>query len=242
MSWSHITPYQLVSVSDDGLARIWDVREAALKRCKSTRTRRDYIHWKKHIDGVDGIGSDGQMNLYDLTHRSVPLESSFGDQHQQATHHGESNTNEGVYVPPLPAGAEFGVGAEIVDLNGNNSDGAVPGSFIANDEIDEGVTLISRLQHGEMVDTSSLQGPGTRSRRKKVKVICLSRCPIGGHFATGSDDGIGRIWLDDGNDAIEKLDREFDYGDISPTDLCQGLPKDSLQRKRSSSRGNNNGK
>lgn len=240
VSWSHITPYQLVSVSDDGLARTWDVREAALKRCKSTRTRRDYNGWENDIDDAGCIVADGEINSDDVTPRHSFLESNGENHQQQTSRDEESITNEGVYVPPLPAGAEFGVGAEMIGLNGNDNDGAEPGSFIANDEIDEGVTLISRYQHGEIPDASTFQGAGTRSRRKKVKVICLSRCPIGGHFATGSDDGIGRIWLDDGNDAIEKLDRELICGDTPCTEFSQGDTQDSLQRKRYSCRGKSN--
>ena len=33
VSWSTLTPYRLVTTSQDGLARMWDIREAALK-CK----------------------------------------------------------------------------------------------------------------------------------------------------------------------------------------------------------------
>jgi len=35
-----------------------------------------------------------------------------------------------------------------------------------------------------------------------VKVICIARCPIGGHFATGSDDGVGRVWSDPEDDVV----------------------------------------
>ncbi|EED92123.1 WD40-repeat protein, partial [Thalassiosira pseudonana CCMP1335] len=68
-----------------------------------------------------------------------------------------------------------------------------PGDFIANDSIDEGVTLIAQMQHGNVVNENQQQGVGTRAKRKTVKVMCIARCPIGGHFATGSDDGIGRV-------------------------------------------------
>ena len=139
--------------------------------------------------------------------------------------------NNGIFVPPLPAGAEFGIGA---DANNASSSG----TFVANSEIDEGVTLLSRLQHGDLPD-DQMQGAGTRARRKKVKVICLARCPLGGHFATGSDDGIGRIWYDGANDVIETLDKQNNgkngchIEDITMTT--------SIQRTRSSSRGVSNG-
>ena len=38
--------------------------------------------------------------------------------------------------------------------------------------------------------------------------MCLARCPLGGHFATGSDDGLGRVWADDDDERINTLDRE----------------------------------
>ena len=76
------------------------------------------------------------------------------------------------------------------------------GAFISNESIDEGVTLMAKFQHGSLASTvaatsiSSTRQQQQQLNNKTVKVICMSYCPIGGHFATGSDDGIGRIWSD----------------------------------------------
>lgn len=64
------------------------------------------------------------------------------------------------------------------------------GNFVANDRIDEGVEIVSKLRHGSPPETLDSGVPGTRSRLSSVKVICVARCPKGGHFATGSDDGM----------------------------------------------------
>jgi hypothetical protein len=110
-------------------------------------------------------------------------------------------------LPPLPPPA-----AEVANLaaNGNaeNADEAA-GRFIANDVIDEGVKLVSKLQHGATLD-ERLGGPGTRTRRSAVKVICIARCPYGGHFATGSDDGICRLWQEEDNAVVESVDAHFE--------------------------------
>ena len=246
MSWSSTTPFRLVTIAGDSLARMWDVREAALKRCKNTRQRSDYIlplnddQSGSNDNGVAKHGGDTNDDIA-LPPLPVSLENNEGQEsspNQQARH------NVGVYVPPLPAGAENGIGAEVVGADGNPIV-SEPGAFVANSEIDEGVLLLSRFQHGDLVEDTQFRGAGTRSRRKKVKVVCLSRCPIGGHFATGSDDGIGRIWLDDDNEAIDKLDEQNridpDSHDGS-TNRCQSQFRDSLQRTRASSRGNSNGK
>jgi hypothetical protein len=88
----------------------------------------------------------------------------------------------------------------------NEQNGVDPGSFVANDKMDEGVKLVAKLQHGAPLD-ERLGGPGTRARRQAVKVICVARCPHGGHFATGSDDGICRVWQDDDDPAVEATDK-----------------------------------
>lgn len=90
--------------------------------------------------------------------------------------------------------------AIIIGVEGNFGD------FVPNDKIDESVTLIAPLQHGNLLEESV-----TCTGRKKVKVMCIARCPIGGHFATGSDDGVGRVWADDDDDdwRVEKHDHEL---------------------------------
>jgi hypothetical protein len=221
------------------LARIWDVREAALKRCKSIRSRRDYSDVRTHINEITESGNNELIGSDGTTSRNFSSAINVTDQ-QQNDQHQSSDRSETLYVPPLPVGAEFGAGAEFVDVNETINDSAIPGSFIANDDIDEGVILISRLQHGEMSENLNVQGLGTRSRRKKIKVVCLSRCPIGGHFATGSDDGIGRIWLDDTNDAIEKIDIEYYVGHSNETECLPNVMHGS-QKTRSNFRSDNNG-
>jgi WD40 repeat protein len=101
-----------------------------------------------------------------------------------------------------------------IDDDSNNDSGR----FISNSRIDEGVVLIAKLQHGASVDERA-QVPGTRSRRSAVKVICVARCPYGGHFATGSDDGICRIWKDDDDEQVERVDHYLNerQGDTLPS-------------------------
>jgi len=208
---------------------------AAIKRCKHVRTRRDYtvLLEERHND-IDIAEIVDEVIIPALP--ALPQDNTQDQPYRNAEQGGADNGE--IYVPPLPVGAEFGVGAIAVDANGNRD--AVDGTFVANSDIDEGVSLLARLQHGDLPEIS--QGAGTRSRRKKVKVICLSMCPIGGHFATGSDDGIGRIWLDDTNFAINKLDSHFDDDVDSSTISPQGLNSDCLQRTRSSSRVTSNGR
>jgi hypothetical protein len=132
-------------------------------------------------------------------------------------------------LPPLPLrNGDSGPGGPGVQENGgaaaNNAagdagndsggdhavgaDNAQPGQFVRNDMLDEGVRLVTKLQHGAPPD-ESLPGAATRSRRKAVRVICIARCPKGGHFATGAEDGICRVWSEEeGGDVIARQDAE----------------------------------
>ena len=268
-------------MGQDGLARMWDIREAALKRCRSVRSRIDYtlpkVGNEKDIEvtvdrdahemsqRMNGNHSEGNLDVI-----LPPLPASLNNESNQsesgietstnsnnasdttnAAQNGHENTNEisnnnGVFVPPLPAGAEQGVGADDIRNGGNNSGGPAPGAFVANDDIDEGVILLSKLQHGALPANDQL-GTSTRAKRKKVNVFCITRCPIGGHFATGSDDGIGRIWADDDDQILENIDdtmREENspFDGNSLTNLLPSQAKDSLYRTKSSSHGINVGK
>eukprot|EP00554_Chaetoceros_debilis_P015653 CAMPEP_0194125116 /NCGR_PEP_ID=MMETSP0150-20130528/59296_1 /TAXON_ID=122233 /ORGANISM="Chaetoceros debilis, Strain MM31A-1" /LENGTH=2581 /DNA_ID=CAMNT_0038818909 /DNA_START=110 /DNA_END=7855 /DNA_ORIENTATION=- len=268
VSWSSMTPYQLVSVGQDGLARIWDIREAALKRCVSIRERNDYSLpvLKAGNEGNESHSNDNTENgSEDVLLPPLPPSGARNNEANQNMDQVEDqveapavvpavvsveaqveaqepprNGSE-IVVPPLPPGAEIGIGAER-HPNGNQNGAPVAGAFVANSEIDEGVKLLSRLLHGDPDD--QFLGAGTRQRRKKVKVICLARCPIGGHFATGSDDGIGRIWLDHDDSTIDKQDEtmfEDNNGvNIGSTNLLRSERRDSLNRTRGSSRGNSN--
>eukprot|EP00536_Pseudo-nitzschia_multiseries_P002296 jgi/Psemu1/121574/gw1.30.120.1 len=84
-------------------------------------------------------------------------------------------------------------GANMVSCVSEEIRQPAPGDFVANDLVDEGVKLLSKYQHGTIQEE---HGPGTRSRRSAVNVICVSRCPLGNQFVTGSDDAIIRVWED----------------------------------------------
>lgn len=106
-------------------------------------------------------------------------------------------------LPPVAVAAAAAANGQ---NQANRQNGVDPGSFVANDKLDEGVKLLAKLQHGAPLDERA-GGPGTRARRAAVKVICVARCPHGGHFATGSDDGICRVWQDDDDPAVEATDK-----------------------------------
>jgi hypothetical protein len=113
----------------------------------------------------------------------------------------------GVRQAGIAAGPGDSIRVNGVGNGAVNNHGSAPGAFVASDTVDEGVRLLSKLQHGELIEQNEHQGAGTRSRRKKVKVICITRCPVGGHFATGSDDGVGRIWADDDDLELALIDK-----------------------------------
>lgn len=197
VSWSKLTPYRLVSSGMDGLARIWDVRDAALKRYGT--------HIGKRIAYTLPLSESEKRTLSDESEaRRRPLE--------------ENSETPQVMLPPLPPReienrALAADPAENVALpnNGEEPDAEVPvdninenpGAFVANDLIDEGVRVVAKLQHGEIRQDT---GPGTRSRLKQVKVICVARCPLGSHFATGSDDGLCRVWEDEDDERLVLID------------------------------------
>lgn len=103
------------------------------------------------------------------------------------------------------------------------------GEFAFNDHIDDGVTLIASLQHASnaLENESTVRltrtGPG-----KPVKVWCIARCPLGGHFATGSEDGVARVWNDDEDWLVERHDIEID----PDTDLTGQYSKQSRMAPR----------
>lgn len=207
VSWSTLSPFRLVTCGENGLARMWDVRNAALKRYGDmVGDRTDYVlPARKSSKGcADQQTSESKLETKedDLRQNIPPI-----PQRGNVAEDGDSNENN-LFVPPLPPGAE-GIGpignasAMLANVNRVNV-----GDFVAGDAIDEGVEIIAQLQHGNLVNESQLQGPGTRARRKAVRVMCLARCPIGGHFATGSDDGLGRVWADDDDARIESLDND----------------------------------
>ena len=214
VSWSALTPFRLVTAGQDGFARMWDIREAALKRCASINSRRDYTlndtGLSRRDDKVASIEENNEESMFeqignqlDTTEDCYEL-PSIPQPNQSSTDVIENdppnlNRNEnvvnGINVPPLPVGAGNGLG-----------DG---GAFIFNDEIDEGVSLLSLLQHGKVSGDEQFTGAETRTRSKPINVVCLTRCPTGGHFATGSDNGVARIWLDLEEKKLSQLDESF---------------------------------
>lgn len=233
-----MTPYRLVTIGQDGFARLWDIRDAALKRCTAVRKRSEYIASSTRSNEELRIVEAPLESTDDVVLPPIPLPNIPNVQlrnHNVPPFEHTANVHNGIYVPPLPPGAEIGIGAENVAIS-NNENQPAPGEFVANDEIDEGVQLLRRFQHGDTPSEDQFQGTGTRSRRKKIKVICLSRCPAGGHFATGSDDGIGRIWLDEDDKCIAKLDDSTNH---DMTNLLPDRFKDAGGR-RLSTRTNDN--
>jgi nucleoid-associated protein YgaU len=111
------------------------------------------------------------------------------------------NDPPALVVQPLP-GAEPAQ-LDAAQANAVNEDIA-PGQFVANDIIDEGEKLLAKYQHG--ATGPNIVGPRTRARRATVNVICVARCPFGGHFTTGSDDGICRVWEDSDENGVEIID------------------------------------
>jgi WD40 repeat protein len=103
-------------------------------------------------------------------------------------------------VPPLPGDATANNAA-----GNNQGEIAPPGQFVANDEIDEGVKLLCKFKHGST--GPEVVGPGTRSKRATVNVICVARCPLGFYFATGSDDGICRVFDDEEEFGVAIVDQ-----------------------------------
>jgi WD40 repeat protein len=164
-----------------------------------------------------------------------PIGSAAGncETSSSAARDAASNITAGAAVLPLPHGHAAGavenarinngfpavaVPAAVVndqDINNVNRMGPfAPAQVINGNEeaiLDQGVKLLARLCHGNnesfsLEEDAQVQGLiGTRSRRRRIKVICLARCPIGGHFATGTDDGVARIWRDVDDSYLSRL-------------------------------------
>jgi hypothetical protein len=236
-----------VTTGADGLARTWDIRAACLKRYGGViGTRPEYRRREQQRERSTELSDDaGAVPLLPL-----PLRQNIGEGAEAAS--AEQQQALAIPIPPLPpavaAAAPVAGGRVIVPAavaaaaaaNGQNlvnrqneQNGVDPGSFVANDKIDEGVKLVAKLQHGAPLD-ERLGGPGTRARRLAVKVICVARCPHGGHFATGSDDGICRVWQDDDDPAVEATDRL--HSDVS-FDMASQKPQRILHATRSKSHG-----
>jgi WD40 repeat protein len=203
VSWSTLTPFRLVTTGADGLARTWDIREACLKRySKMIGQRPEYNEELPSVDippeDLVDLASFPSYSIDSVPIPPIPLRNIDSD------------------IVPAPSQEQPNAQPPLMPLNGMDgepeNENAGAGRFVANDNLDEGVKIISRLQHGATLD-ERLGGPGTRARRSAVKVICIARCPFGGHFATGSDDGICRIWQDDDNSMVQRIDKRVDRSD-----------------------------
>lgn len=123
-------------------------------------------------------------------------------------------------LPPLPPPAQAG------NIAQNEEDNEITlGAFVANDVLDEGVKIVCELRHGAVVDESAA-GPGTRSRAP-VKVICIARCPNGSHFATGSDDGVCRVWSDEEDATVHAIDLKLS----ASTRMVNAVSNESIRER-----------
>ncbi len=248
VSWSKLTPYRLVSTGSDGFARVWDIREACLKRYGNMVGQRGEYNLKltkeeeKEEESRKGSQAAAEKSFVPVL-PPLPVRGSSAnlvspgspDESQNATaaapsqppelvrvaapsaeqangninnvndNNDASDNPSGIIVPPLPAAVPpLGQGADGRNQNAEAAEGdAAPGQFVANDLIDEGVKLLSKYQHGNIQEE---HGPGTRSRRAAVNVICVARCPLGKQFVTGSDDGICRVWEDFDDSSVAIID------------------------------------
>lgn len=192
----------MVTTAADGLARTWDIREACLKRYGGVIGKRPEYR-RREKQGVLAAETSDALVGSALRAPPLPLRDGQGGDAPSA--------GAAVALPPLPAAAAAVAAPPVAAGQGEaagqgNQNEINPGAFVANATIDEGVKLLAKLQHGAVLDEQA-NGPGTRSRRAAVKVICVARCPHGGHFATGSDDGVCRVWQDEDDPAVESSDK-----------------------------------
>lgn len=232
VSWSKLTPYRLISTGSDGFARMWDIREACLKRYGANVGKRPEYRLKLTDAEKRGLAhsrdketsSNNDQNGTPLPVPALPVRDAVPTGPAVASAPGDVTNNGGelsqnhndgsanvLVVPPLPV-AVPPLPGDVVPNNGRNAHGqneiAPPGQFVANDEMDEGVKLLSKFKHG--ATGPNVVGPGTRSRRAAVNVICIARCPLGMYFATGSDDGICRVFEDDEDPGVAIVDGRAD--------------------------------
>ena len=216
VSWSTLTPYRLVTAGADGYARSWDIREACRIRYGAFVGKRSEYKLRKNED--------------DETHEQEvePLEENgprpADDSAVVANGEIAPPAAPAIPLPPLPPGQQA-----IVAGQPNPAEEAVeePGQFVAGSEVDEGVILLSRMQHGASLE-ERMSGHGTRSRRASVKVLCVDVCPLGRYVATGADDGICRVFSASDDSSLEKLDMKQSL----PDGIFQ--PETSLPLRQSS--------
>ena len=295
VSWSTLTPYRLVSTGSDGFARVWDVREACLKRYSNIVSQREEYNSRltneekkaqmdcqkkdshnkalseisaqtKSLSSTTTADMDGVVTAPSVESLEPPVppplplpgtvptavagnlsEPASGDGVELVSENNIGNENispddDGIVVPPLPAGIivpplpagiivpplpaavpPLGQGADGGNqVNQNAGPGGqdaetAPGQFVFNDLIDEGVKLLSKYQHGSIQEEH--HGPGTRSRRGAINVICVARCPLGKQFVTGSDDAICRVWEDFDDSSVEIIDGRLNNNNSNKMNL-----------------------
>lgn len=156
-------------------------------------------------------GDDGYAKMWDvrgaaeqrLRNMQTNTQTLQQDYVQLPVHH----DNNGIPGDPFGMGASANIGG--IELQ------TTYGEFVFNDHIDGGVTLMASLQHFSTInENNEVSVRSTRTGTgKQIRVLCISRCPSGDHFATGSDDGVGRVWIDDDDWLVERQDSDFDPDD-----------------------------
>jgi len=196
---------------------MWDIKKAAIKKCGQ------YYSWLKQegddmVDEEDDLEAEEcsqPLNMNPLPPPPPPPPPPLQQQGPQVAPLGEPviavAEDEGAAAPGLDAQQGI-INAGIIAF------GQHYGEFQANNRIDKGVELVAQLQHGAVLREDDRL---TRTSGKPVKVMCIARCPLGGHFATGSDDGHGRVWADDDDWQVENLDNEFSEFDIEDRSLTR---------------------
>lgn len=232
VSWSTLSPCRLFTIGSDGVTRAWDIRDACLNRYGSQLGHRAEYKLQltdeeeKVLDALQQ-GDSLRLNAADRTNAVAGVLSPLPGLPGEGTPGGApllppllpppltaaasgGVARNGIVVPPLPAAVPpLGEGADANEGVANLGNGNQPGhgAFVANDTMDEGVKLLSKYQHGSTRAVSEQQqGSGTRSRRAAVQITCISHCPLGRQFITGTDDGICRVWETCDDERVEIVD------------------------------------
>lgn len=227
--WSPTIPFRLVTAGGDGLARSWDIRDACLKRYGKIIGKRPEYRLQRPADAsVDRNtsvpthnrpGENLAENSNQLPIHSFPIQPLAPIPAADA---GGADRGTGDIPPPLPPLPVPDDDLSLPPIPLGDGDNArihavaeESGRFVANDSIDEGVVLLTKLHHGAPRE-EQMNEPGTRSRRVSVKVLCVAGCPYGRHFATGADDGICRIWKEDEDTCVDLIDKKYSNWPIVP--------------------------
>jgi WD40 repeat protein len=246
VKWSMLTPYRLVTAGADGLARTWDIKEACLKRYGKWVGKR--AEYKRPFVPIVRVPpppppTAAAATAASISEQNAPPEEGRGDTAAAAFLDAAPPPPivplppppadvplVPLPLPPLPPGAVPIGGGQVLPLPPPPA-GRDDGRFKAGDTIDEGVKLLSKMQHGAAVDERLAISPGTRSRRAPVKVLCVALCPLGGHFVTGADDGICRVFSAADDEAV----RLADFNHCKNTSIFDGGSGSDVHGGRSKS-------